>query len=280
MNNKILVTGANGQLALSLKEENTSFIFKSKEELDVCNLDEFLKTVKEVKPRYIINLSAYTKVDEAENFKEQAYAVNTLGAKNSAISAKELKANLIYISTDFVFDGTKNTPYNEEDETKPINIYGLSKLKGEKEIFDIDKNFLIIRTSWLYSKYKSNFFNTIINLAKSKDSLGFIYEQVGTPTYAGALAKLIAKIIKEDKDIFGIYHYSNEGVASWYDFAHQIINLLKLKVDLKPIRTMDYKTKVKRPSYSVLSKEKIKKDLNIRIPHWIDSLNQCIRSVS
>ena len=280
MNNKILVTGANGQLALSLKEENTSFIFKSKEELDVCNLDEFLKTVKEVKPRYIINLSAYTKVDEAENFKEQAYTVNTLGAKNSAISAKELKANLIYISTDFVFDGTKNTPYNEEDETKPINIYGLSKLKGEKEIFDIDKNFLIIRTSWLYSKYKSNFFNTIINLAKSKDSLGFIYEQVGTPTYAGALAKLIAKIIKEDKDIFGIYHYSNEGVASWYDFAHQIINLLKLKVDLKPIRTMDYKTKAKRPSYSVLSKEKIKKDLNIRIPHWIDSLNQCIRSVS
>lgn len=274
----VLVTGSNGQLGRCIKDlapNNTdiNFIFTDYKELDICNLNEvlaFFKTQKKID--YCINCAAYTAVDNAEADAEKAYQINVFGAENLAKGCLEHEACLIHISTDFVFDGHKTVPYNELDETNPLSVYGETKLKGEKEIIRKLKKFFIIRTSWLYSEHGNNFMKTMLRLSKSKEELSVINDQIGTPTYAGDLADTLINIIKTQSDKYGVYHYSNIGAISWYDFAKTIFQESKINMNVKAIKTADYPTLARRPMYSVLDKTKIENELRIIIPHWRDSL--------
>jgi dTDP-4-dehydrorhamnose reductase len=282
MNKKILVTGSNGQLGSELKElscnSNYEFIFTDVEDLDITNIEALRSFFKDRRFNYIINCAAYTAVDKAETDYETAHKVNSLAAKNLAIISKELNISLVHISTDFVFDGTKSTPYIENDPVNPLSVYGKTKLEGEKEIINITDHAVIIRTSWLYSYYGNNFVKTMLRLGKEKRQFNVIFDQIGTPTYAKDLAAVIMKVI-ERESITGteIYHYSNEGVASWYDFAKAIMDNAKLNCVVKPIETENYPTPAKRPHYSVLNKSKIKEHFGIEIPHWQDSLRNCMK---
>ncbi len=280
---KILVTGANGQLASEFKTlcSNQDLIFTSKEELDISDFEKTKDFIKENNIKIIINCAAYTAVDKAEEEKELALKINYEAVNNLAIISKEKNIKLIHISTDYVFDGENYKPYNENDKTNPINFYGESKLKGEQAIKKIaPKNSCIIRTSWVYSNYGKNFVKTILNLAKQKEELNIISDQVGTPTYAKDLAKAILEIIPNlNNQTPTIYHYSNEGVLSWYDFAKEIVKMAKLKCQINPIKTSGYPTPAKRPHFSLLDKSKIKEDFKINIPYWKDSLRDCITKI-
>lgn len=282
MSKKILVTGSNGQLGSELKElscdNKNEFVFTDVEELDITDIEASRSFLKNSGFNYIINCAAYTAVDRAENDTELAYKVNVLAAKNLAILSKELNISLVHISTDFVFDGTKSTPYVETDHVNPLSVYGKTKLEGEKEIIKNTDRAVIIRTSWLYSFYGNNFVKTMIRLGKEKEQLNVIFDQTGTPTYAKDLASVILKIIEKDP-VTGteIYHYSNEGVASWYDFAKSIMDNAELNCIVKPIETKNYPTPAKRPHYSVLNKSKIKEQFSVDIPHWQDSLKNCMK---
>ena len=273
----ILVTGGNGQLASCIKDiSNTynhfKFIYTNHQDLDICNysqLDSFFKlnTID-----YCINCAAYTVVDKAEEDVEEAFLVNAIGVKNLAESCKIHQAILIHISTDFVFDGTKQSPYLETDSTNPLNIYGKSKLQGELEIQRILDTYFIIRTSWLYSEHGNNFMKTMLRLAESRKEISVVNDQIGSPTYAGDLAKVIIEIINSESKEFGLYHFSNEGSISWYDFANAIFKLSNKNILLKPINTISYPTPANRPKYSVLDKSEISKMLNVSIPYWDKSL--------
>jgi len=282
----VLVTGSKGQLASCIKDidkqyKDLNFIYTDYQELDICDLNQvnaFFKSNQKID--YCINCAAYTAVDKAETETDKAFEINAKGAKNLAIVCNEFDAILIQVSTDFVFDGQKTEPYVETDVAKPISVYGASKLQGEVEIQKILKEHFIIRTSWLYSEHGNNFMKTMLRLAETHDEISVVSDQIGTPTYAGDLAQVILKIINSNNKSFGLYHYSNEGVASWYDFAKAIFEESNIEIKINPIKTDAYPTPAKRPFFSVMDKAKIKSDLNIKTPHWRESINNSINYLS
>ncbi|WP_231458824.1 MULTISPECIES: dTDP-4-dehydrorhamnose reductase [unclassified Pedobacter] len=281
---KILVIGAGGQLGQCLKTVAerrgiSDIVFPVEQEANILN-EELLKTLLErEKPAFVINCAAYTAVDKAEDETELAKAVNETGAANLARACKVVDAALVHISTDFVFEGTEVKLLKEEDEAKPINVYGVTKLDGEKAVVSIlDKHF-ILRTSWLYSEYANNFVKTMLKLGAERDELGIIADQVGTPTYAIDLANTIFDIIDSGSERYGLYHYSNEGVTSWFDFAKAIFDISNTQVKANPIPGSAYPTKATRPAFSVMDKSKIKSTFNIEIPYWRDSLVECISKI-
>lgn len=291
MINNILVTGANGQLGNEIREliknlkfrmENYKFHFTTSKDLDIVNFKAVENYIKTNNIKTIINCAAYTAVDKAEQDEENADKVNHLAVKNIAQLSKELKIKLIHISTDYVFDGESHKPYVESDRTNPKSVYGKTKLDGEKAILEISpENCIIIRTSWVYSSFGNNFVKTMIRLGNDKHELGVIFDQVGTPTYARDLAKSILDILpKINNQKVELYHYSNEGVLSWYDFAKEIMKMEKIECNINPIETKEYPTPAKRPHYSIINKSKIKKDFDIIVPYWKDSLKECLKELS
>jgi dTDP-4-dehydrorhamnose reductase len=277
----ILVTGSNGQLANCLKDIYTDqeAIFIKEEDFDITNLEQMKAKLLEIKPNAIINTAAYTAVDLCEEEKDLAEKVNSTGAENLAILSKELGIDLIHISTDYVFDGNKNTPYKEEDKTIPISQYGTTKLDGEIKILNNTDRAIIIRTSWLYSEHNKNFVKNIIGHMKTKDQLGIVYDQVGSPTYARDLAQAIKEIIPKASGNYGLYHFANQGVTSWYDLTKCIQEELKIDCDINPIETHEYPLPAKRPHYSVLNTSKIKNTFNLHIPYWKESLKLCLQKL-
>ncbi|QKF72660.1 dTDP-4-dehydrorhamnose reductase [Aliarcobacter faecis] len=279
----ILVTGSKGQLGNEIKELSSNysynFFFITRDDIDITNKESIKNFCQINSINVIINCAAYTAVDKAETDIENADLVNRKAVKKLALVSKELNIKLIHISTDYVFDGKNFKPYCEEFQTNPQSVYGKTKLEGELEFININpKNSLIIRTSWVYSYYGNNFVKTMLRLGKEKESLGVIFDQVGTPTYAVHLAKTILDIIPQiDNEKVDIYNYSNEGVLSWYDFAKEIIKMAKLSCKINPIETFQYPTPAKRPHFSVLNKAKIKEMFNIEIPYWKDGLDDCLK---
>lgn len=279
--NNIIVFGASGQLGTCLQKvasqkEIKNIIFLAEQEADILN-EQKLKTVFETyKPTYIINCAAYTAVDKAEDDVEMARKINKTGALNLAQNCKNYGAKMVHVSTDFVFEGNHPNLLVETDIAQPINVYGLTKLEGERDVEAILPQHFIIRTSWLYSEYGNNFVKTMLKLGADRDELKIIADQIGTPTYAIDLADAILTIITSQKENYGVYHYSNEGVTSWYDFAKGIFDVSKTDVKVLPIRTSEYPTKATRPLFSVMDKTKIKNTFGIEIPYWRDSLIKCI----
>lgn len=280
---KIWVTGANGQLGSELRELSKSckdfeFVFTDMPELDMTKHDAVKKAFKEIKPDVVINAAAYTAVDLAESEGEKTYAVNTYAVANLAALCSAGKAFLIHVSTDFVFDGKRSCPYHEEVAANPVGTYAASKNKGEIEILLNTRHAAIIRTSWLYGNYGNNFMKTILEKGRKGEKLSVVYDQVGTPTWSADLAKVVLEMARHAKKINGVelFHYSNEGVASWYDFAYEILNMSNSKSTLVPVDSKDFQRPAPRPSYSVLNKGKIKKFLGIEIPYWKDSLKKCL----
>ena len=282
----ILVTGSNGQLGSEIKDlagkyENFSFFFMDLPALDICNSSQLDTFFKDKNINTVINCAAYTAVDKAEQDAEVAEKVNAIGVLNLVHALEKVDGKIIHISTDYVFDGNSFLPYQESDEVNPIGIYGNTKRSGELAVLNADIDAIVIRTSWLYSAYGNNFVKTMLRLGNERDELGVIFDQVGTPTNASDLAKTCLEILsckKQSKiNVKGnIYHFSNEGVASWYDFAVAIMELGKVDCHVKPIETKDYPTPAKRPHFSVLNKTKIKTDFEIEIPYWRNSLAACI----
>jgi dTDP-4-dehydrorhamnose reductase len=279
----ILVTGENGQLGSEIKLLSSNyahgFFFTSRDTLDITNKEAISVFVQKNNINTIINCAAYTAVDKAEEEQELANDINHKAVQYLAEIANEKEIKLIHISTDYVFDGTNFKPYLETDPTNPNGIYGKTKLSAEKAIEKINpKNTIVIRTSWVYSSFGANFVKTMLRLGKEKESLGVIFDQVGTPTYARDLAETILDILPkiENKKV-ELYHYSNEGVLSWYDFAKEIMRMAKLDCNINPIETKAYPTPAKRPHYSLLNKSKIKNQFNITIPFWKDSLDDCLK---
>ena len=281
---KILVTGGQGQLARCIdklsKVYELDFSFKSSLELDITKFEALEQELNGQGYDYCINCAAYTQVDKAESNKEAANLINHLAVDLLARLCKKYKVTLIHISTDFVFSGENSLPYLEADKTNPLGVYGKSKLDGESKIQQNLTEFFIFRTSWLYSEFGNNFLKSMLKHGREKEQLSVVYDQIGTPTYAMDLAELILKIICSESKNYGIYHYSNEGVASWYDFAFCIFKLCNIHCDLKAIRTSEYPTPAKRPSFSVLDKSKIKTTFQIKIPHWQESLTKAIDNIA
>ncbi|MEA1982601.1 MAG: dTDP-4-dehydrorhamnose reductase [Campylobacterota bacterium] len=281
----ILVTGSNGQLGSDLRElaseYNYNFFFTDRTTLDISDQKAIKEFVETNTINTIINAAAYTAVDKAEEDEVNADKINHLAVKNLARITKEKSIQLIHISTDYVFDGENFKPYSEDDATDPQGVYGATKLAGERAMQEINpQNSIIIRTSWVYSSFGANFVKTMLHLGKERDSLGVIFDQVGTPTYARDLARAILGIVADIKSKnVEIYNYSNEGVLSWYDFAKEIMRMAKLECEINPIETKDYPTPAKRPHYSLLNKSKMKKEYNLTIPFWKDSLDECIRKM-
>lgn len=278
---KILVTGAYGQLGNEMRViapnyPQNEFIFTDVDSLDICDKAALSTFVKTNQIDCIINCAAYTAVDKAEEDVALCYAINRDAVKNLGEAATENKAKLIHISTDYVFDGTGHTPYTEEMPICPQSVYGKSKAEGEIELMKVCKDAVIIRTSWLYSSFGNNFAKTMIKLGTERDSIGVIFDQIGTPTYAGDLATAILQILLNKTWAPGIYHFSNEGVASWYDFTKAIHEIYGITCSVNPLETKEYPSKTPRPAYSVLNKSKIKKTFGIEIPYWKDGLMRCI----
>ncbi len=281
---KVIVFGGAGQLgqclqALQGEYPGIELVIVPRESADILERETLEKVFEEHRPAYCINCAAYTAVDKAEDEPEAALKINREGVKNIAELCEKYSTILIHISTDFVFPGTSVQPLQENDEIKPVNIYGESKAEGEKALQEILSGYFIIRTSWLYSEFGNNFVKTMIRLGKERDELRVIWDQAGTPTYAIDLANCILTVIGTENRDFGIYHYSNEGITSWYDFAKAIFELSGTDVKVVPVRTAEYVTKAKRPQYSVLDKAKVKKNLNLEIPHWRESLVKCIEKL-
>lgn len=277
----ILVTGANGQLGSELKDlsslySNDTFIFTDIAELDICNHTDVKEFIVKKEINIIINCAAYTAVDKAEEQEDLANAINHLAVKNFASIAKEYNIKLIHVSTDYVFDGTNHVPYQETDKPKPQSVYGQTKLDGELAIQKINPaNTIIIRTSWVYSNYGNNFVKTMLRLGKEKNELGVIVDQIGTPTYARDLAKIVLEILpKINNENVQLFHFSNEGVCSWYDFAKAIFDIADMNVKVNAIESSQYPTGATRPFYSVLNKIKFKNKFNFEIPHWRGSLKK------
>lgn len=279
---KILVTGANGQLgselrALSPKYHSHSFVFTDIGELDITNMKAVDAFFKDGKFDAIINCAAYTAVDKAESERYKAFQINAAAVKNLAAAAKKYGAFPVHISTDFVFNGKKYEPYQENDKPSPLSIYGRTKLDGEKLFMKNSSEGVIIRTGWLYSSFGSNFVKTVLRLAREKGKINMIFDQVGTPTYAHDLAKTVLEMLPNIKrKRKETYHFSNEGVASWYDFSKAVCEIAGVACIILPIETKDYPTPARRPRYSVLNKSKIKKDFSLEIPYWRDSLKLCM----
>ncbi|NSW94680.1 MAG: dTDP-4-dehydrorhamnose reductase [Bacteroidales bacterium] len=282
----ILITGGEGQLGNEIKElsgnfHGYEFAFTDKENLDITSESQIREFIATTKPDWLVNCAAYNFVDKAETETDSAFSVNASAVRNLTDAIKGTDCRLIHISTDYVFDGLANTPYNEDCETNPLTVYGKSKLEGEKHALRHHAT-MIIRTSWLYSTFGNNFVKTIIKHAATRESLRVVFDQTGTPTYAADLAAAILHIISgvvRHKLTFtpGTFHYSNEGVCSWFDFATEIVREAGLKCKITPILTKDYPAPARRPAYSVFDKTRIKENYNIEIPHWRESLARCIK---
>ena len=280
----ILVTGANGQLGNEMQvlaRENLqhTYFFTDVQELDICDEQAVYAYVSEHKIDIIVNCAAYTAVDKAEDNVELCDKLNNIAPGYLARAAQANGAAMIQVSTDYVFDGTAHIPYTEEEPTCPASDYGSTKLAGEQNVMDHCEKAMVIRTAWLYSIYGNNFVKTMIRLGQERDSLGVIFDQIGTPTYANDLAQAIFAAINKGV-VRGIYHFSDEGVCSWYDFTvaiHRLAGIASCKV--KPLHTADYPAKAPRPHYSVLDKTKIKDTFGIEIPHWEESLKRCINQL-
>ena len=285
----VLVTGANGQLGLEIKDckpnfKALNFFYADLPHIDICNEDAVNNFVTKNSIKAVINCAAYTAVDKAEEDAKTAKKVNTEGVFNLVKAMENVNGKIIHISTDYVFDGTKTLPYDEEDTVSPIGVYGKTKREGELAVINSSLEGIVIRTSWLYSAYGNNFVKTMMRLGKEKKKLNVIFDQIGTPTFAGDLANTCLAILSNEQNRIDkagkVYHFSNEGVASWYDFATAVMKINKLDCEVLPIETKDYPTLAKRPHYSVLNKAKIKQNFKITIPYWRDSLEGCIQKLN
>ena len=281
----ILVTGANGQLGTELRQVENAFkayrfLFTSREELDITDNSSVENYFTANQIDYCINCAAYTAVDKAEKEKEKAIKINVTAAANLAAVCKKFNAVFFHFSTDYVFDGTAKMPYKETDAPVPVNFYGQTKLDGEKEAIKQNEHTIIIRTSWVYSSHGNNFVKTMLRLMCEKESVAVVYDQYGSPTYAADLADAVMKIISAGKPAKGIYHYCNNGIISWYDFAAEIKKLINSKCKVNAINTAAYPTAAKRPQYSALDSKKIQEEYNLEIPGWKVSLEKCIKLFS
>ena len=287
----ILVTGANGQLGneiqLTSKNSKDTYIFTDVcdgyHKLDITNIEDIRKAVAENSIECIINCAAWTNVDSAENAGEIVETLNAKAPENLAMAMKEVGGLLVHVSTDYVFGGDPyNIPCKEDQKGTPTGVYGLTKLHGEQNIQNSGAKYIIIRTSWLYSEYGKNFVKTMMNLTSTKPALKVVFDQCGTPTYAGDLATVIFDIVENRKyeGNDGIYHFSNEGVCSWYDFTKKIAEIAgNTECDIQPCHSDEFPSPVKRPSYSVLDKTKLKETFGIKIPYWTDSLKKCMSNM-
>ena len=286
-NKNILVTGANGQLGMAMRRAAEgsvdNYIFTDVGELDITDANAVRKMVREIDVNVIVNCAAYTNVDKAESDAEFAELLNATAVRNLAEAVKENDGTLIHVSTDYVFGGSQgNTPRTEEEPVNPTGVYGLTKLHGEQAIAESGVKALIFRTAWLYSETGKNFVKTMLNLTATKPELKVVFDQCGTPTYAQDLADAIFHIIENRKyeGNEGIYHYSNEGVCSWYDFTKAIAKIAgNTDCDIQPCHSDEFPSPVTRPSYSVLDKTKFKTTFGLKVPYWIDSLKVCIRNL-
>ena len=277
----ILITGSNGQLGNEMQQAAVRFpdfnyIYTDVAELDICDKGALDAFVKANNVNVIVNCAAYTAVDKAEDDVELCYKINRDAVRNIAEVATENKVKVVHVSTDYVFDGTNYLPYTEDMPVCPATVYGKSKLEGEQALLENCKESVILRTAWLYSSFGNNFVKTMMKLGTERDSLGVIFDQVGTPTYAADLADAIMQLISSETFVPGIYHFSDEGVCSWYDFTKTIHRMANITCDVKPIETKDYPARTPRPHFSVLNKGKIKSTYGISIPHWEVSLEKCI----
>lgn len=278
---KILITGANGQLGNEMRialaaHPQLQAIYTDVAELDICNRQELQTFVATHSPTHIVNCAAYTAVDKAESDEANAHKINALAVENIAHVAAAAGVKVIHISTDYVFDGTGHTPYSESDNACPHTVYGKTKLLGEQLLLQHAPESIVIRTAWLYSSFGNNFVKTMLRLGSERPTLNVVADQIGSPTYAADLAQAIVQILQHDTWVPGIYHFTNEGVCSWYDFAHTILQLAGKTCSVQPITTSEYPTPTPRPAYSVLSKQRIKSTYKITIPHWSDSLKRCL----
>lgn len=280
----IVVTGANGQLGNSLRELSAgysrfTFLFTDVDTLDICDADAVRKYVSDNHVDYILNCAAYTAVDKAEDDEALCMRINSDAVRNLGNAARAAGAKVIHISTDYVFDGTHHLPYVETDATCPASVYGRTKLAGEEALAETCPDSVIIRTAWLYSEYGNNFVKTMLRLGAEREELRVIFDQVGTPTYAGDLAVAMMAVVEQaENDSFlpGVYHFSDEGVCSWYDFTVKILQIAGLKARVVPIESKEYPAKAPRPHFSVLNKAKIKAAYGVTIPHWEESLRKCM----
>lgn len=288
MRNKVLVTGSTGQLGRSLQDlaelhADVDFTFADRALLDLAVPEQIAQHLQNHQYDYIINCGAYTAVDKAEQERELAEQVNHHAVAALAQAAKAQGAYLIHISTDYVFDGCHYKPYAEDHPTAPVNNYGQTKLNGELAIEASGANASIVRTSWVYSEHGNNFVKTMLRLGRERDTLTVIDDQVGSPTYAADLAAAIMSLVQQQQNspVTGcsVYHYSNEGVCSWYDFAKAIFELAEVHCDVMPIETKDYPTPAARPHYSLLSKQKFKHKTGESVPYWRDSLAGCLKNI-
>ena len=282
---KILVTGSNGQLGSEIKDlthnyNELIFYFTDLQKLNICDSLELQNFIVKNNINAVINCAAYTAVDMAEKNEEKAQKVNADGVLNLINALRKVNGKLIHISTDYVFDGNSFIPYKESDEVNPIGVYAKTKRSGELNVINSDIEAIVIRTSWLYSVYGENFLKNILKLGKERDELGVIFDQIGTPTSASDLAKTCLDILSNNIDHLSkngkVYHFSNEGVASWYDFAIAILELNRINCVINPITTNEFPTLAKRPHFSVLNKTKIKQDFQIKIQNWREALKICI----
>jgi dTDP-4-dehydrorhamnose reductase len=284
---RVLVTGSKGQLGTEIKNQakdypGFSFIYTDVDELDLTDKDAVNRFFSEHPFDFCINCAAYTAVDKAEDDRQLSRLINVTAVDYLATACATAGTFLVHISTDYVFDGKNHKPYTETDATAPQSFYGLTKLEGEEVVKKQMTDALIIRTSWLYSAYGNNFVKTMLRLGNEREMLGVVSDQVGTPTHAGDLAKAILDILSAGKPLQGveIYHYSNEGVISWYDFAKAVMSESGLSCKINPIESKDFPTKAKRPFYSVLSKTKIKETFGLEIPYWLDSLKKVLKQLN
>lgn len=280
---KILITGSYGQLGNELRVASSrhsrhTYLLTDADSLDICNINDIETYFTQYSPNLIINCAAYTAVDKAEDDQEKCALINTEAVKNLGLVAQRHNARVIHISTDYVFDGTSHLPYTEDMPVCPTNVYGKTKLAGEQALMEVAPDSIIIRTSWLYSSYGNNFVKTMLRLGSERDILNVIFDQVGTPTYAADLAETILTIVDQDQWQPGIYHFSNEGVCSWYDFCKVILELsANTTCKVNPIESSVYPVRTPRPHYSVLNKGKIKTTFNVEIPYWINGLERCLK---
>ncbi|MBQ2992464.1 MAG: dTDP-4-dehydrorhamnose reductase [Alistipes sp.] len=281
----ILVTGANGQLGNEIRRRSVGcshhFTFTDVAELDITDAAAVLEMASNTKAEFIINCAAYTNVDKAEDDEQTAHLINCTATANLAAAAKQVGATLIHVSTDYVFDGCGCTPYTEEAAVAPTGAYGRTKLAGEQAVAESGCKHIIIRTAWLYSPFGRNFVKTMRTLTAEREHLQVVFDQVGSPTYAGDLADAILHIVEGGtREAYGTYHYSNEGVCSWYDFAKEICEMSGNACEIRPCHSNEFPSKVARPHYSVLDKTKIKTTFGISIPHWKESLAVCIKELN
>ena len=281
---KVLVIGSEGQLGLELKKisntfDSLSWVFSTIKTLDLFKLDTIGSFLNNINPSIIINCAAYTSVDKAETESKLANTINYNAIDIISIWTSKNNKKLVHISTDYVFDGLSNIPLSENSKTEPINEYGSSKLKGEVACLKNDPNSIVIRTSWLYSSFGKNFVKTMIDLMKKNNSVKVVNDQIGSPTYAYDLAKVIIEIILNNKNKSGLFHYSNEGEITWFEFARSIRELYNLDCEIIGVSSKEFKTLAKRPRYSLLNKSKIKKILNLEISNYKQSLEECIKVI-